>query len=130
MYVLDTNILIYYFKGQGNVKSKLLSTSPKDIAIPSVVIYELELGILKSNSPKKRKKQLKDMLSVVEVLPFAEKEAQITASIRAELEKKGTPIGNYDYIIAGTAVANNGIIVTNNTKEFNRIKGLKLENWF
>ena len=130
MYVLDTNILIYYFKGQGNVVTKLLSISPKEISIPSIVLYELELGIAKSSSPKKRTKQLRDMLSVINILPFSQKEAHSTAQIRAQLEKLGTPIGHYDYLIAGTALSNNGILVTNNTKEFNRVKNLKLVNWF
>lgn len=130
MYILDTNTLIYYFKGQGNVKEKLLSTSPKQIAIPSIVLYELEVGIAKSNTPKKRTKQLKDMLSVVTLLPFSENEAHTTAKIRAQLEKQGTPIGPYDYLIAGIALSNNGVLVTNNTTEFNRVKGLKLENWY
>ena len=130
MFVLDTNTLIYYFKGLGNVKSNLLSTPPKDIAIPSIVLYELEDGIAKSNSPEKRTKQLKDMCSVVNILPFDEKEAKKTAQIRAKLEKMGTPIGHYDYLIAGTALANYGILVTNNSKEFERIDELKLDNWF
>ncbi|MCF6301179.1 MAG: type II toxin-antitoxin system VapC family toxin [Proteobacteria bacterium] len=129
MFVLDTNTLIYYFKGQGKVKNHLWATSPKDIAIPSIVLYELEVGIAKSSSPDKRIKQLKSMCSVVKVLPFTDKEAHITAQIRANLEKSGTPIGYYDYLIAGTALANNGILITNNTKEFQRIDGLKLENW-
>lgn len=123
-------MLIYYFKGLGNIKSHLLATSPKDIAIPAIVLYELEVGIAKSNSPDKRKKQLKDMCSVINILNFTDKEAQVTALIRAQLEKKGTPIGHYDYLIAGTALANNGILVTNNTKEFQRVVDLKLTNWF
>ena len=130
MYVLDTNTLIYYFKGQGNIKSHLLSTPPKDIAIPAIVLYELEVGIAKSNSPEKRTKQLKDMCSVITVIPFAEKEAKTTANIRADLERKGTPIGHYDYLIAGTALSCHGILVTNNTKEFIRVSELKLENWY
>jgi tRNA(fMet)-specific endonuclease VapC len=130
VYVLDTNTLIYYFKGLGYVKSHLLSTPPQDIAIPSIVLYELEVGIAKSNSPEKRIKQLKDMCSVINILPFAEKEAKITAQIRAQLEKRGTPIGHYDYLIAGSALANNGILITNNTKEFERVDELKLGNWF
>ncbi len=130
MYVLDTNTLIYYFKGLGNVKSHLLSTPPKDIAIPSIVLYELEVGIANSNSPEKRTKQLKDMCSVVNILPFTEEEAKTTAQIRAQLEKRGTPIGHYDYLIAGTALADNGILITNNTIEFERVDGLKLDNWF
>ncbi len=130
MYILDTNTLIYFFKGMGNVPSKLLATSPKEIAIPSIVLYELEYGIAKSNSPRKRQAQLNEICSVVEVLPFNSQEARCSALIRANLEKKGTPIGPYDLLIAGTAVAYQGILVTNNTKEFNRVPDLKLENWY
>ena len=130
MYILDTNMLIYFFKGMGNVSSKLLATSPKEIAIPSIVLYELEYGIAKSNSPTKRQDQLNEICSVVEVLPFNKQEAHCSALIRTNLEKKGTPIGPYDLLIAGTAVSHQGILVTNNTKEFNRVSGLKLENWY
>ncbi|GAA3915467.1 type II toxin-antitoxin system tRNA(fMet)-specific endonuclease VapC [Litoribacillus peritrichatus] len=130
MYVLDTNTLIYFFKGMGNVNQRLLSVSPKDIGIPSVVVYELEYGIAKSTSPKKRQKQLEELISLVNVLPFNELEAKKSADIRAKLEKQGTPIGPYDTLIAGTALAVNGILVTNNTKEFERVKHLKLENWY
>lgn len=129
MYVLDTNTLIYFFKGNVNVRKKLLSKSPSDIAIPSIVLYELEVGIAKSNSPKKRIKQLKDICSVATILTFTQKEAKITAQIRGKLEKLGTPIGYYDYLIAGTALANHGTLITNNTKEFQRVDGLKLGNW-
>ena len=130
MYILDTNTLIYFFKGMGNVPSKLLATSPKEIAIPSIVLYELEYGIAKSNSPRKRQAQLNEICSVVKVLPFNSQEARCSALIRANLEKKGAPIGPYDLLIAGTAVAYQGILVTNNTKEFNRVPDLKLENWY
>ncbi len=130
MYVLDTNTLIYFFKGMGNVNQKLLSVSPKDIGIPSVVVYELEYGIAKSTSPKKRHKQLQELISLVNVLPFSEPEAKKSADIRAKLEKQGTPIGPYDTLIACTALAVNGILVTNNIKEFERVKHLKLENWY
>ncbi|MBL1276878.1 MAG: type II toxin-antitoxin system VapC family toxin [Ectothiorhodospiraceae bacterium] len=130
MYVIDTNTLIYFFKGIGNVPEKFLSISPKDIAIPSIVIYELEFGIAKSNSPKKRQAQLSDILSLVNILPFGDKEASLSASIRAKLEKNGTPIGPYDTLIAGTALAHQGILVTNNLKEFSRVPKLKTENWY
>ena len=130
MYVIDTNTLIYFFKGIGNVPEKFLSISPKDIAIPSIVIYELEFGIAKSSSPKKRQTQLNDILSLVNILPFGDKEASFSATIRAKLEKKGTPIGPYDILIAGTALAHQGILVTNNLKEFSRVPKLKTENWY
>jgi len=130
VYVLDTNTLIYFFKGMGDVADKFLEVSPKDIAIPSVVLCELEYGIATSTSPRKRQAQLEALCSLVEILPFEEAAARFAASIRASLEKKGTPIGACDVLIAGTALANNGILVTNNTKEFSRVSKLKLENWY
>ena len=130
MYILDTNTLIYFFKGMGKVAERFLSTSPHEIAIPSIVLYELELGIAKSSSPEKRQVQLKEICSLVEVLQFDVKEARSSALVRAQLEKKGTPIGAYDVLIAGTALAHRGVLVTNNTKEFTRVAELKLENWF
>lgn len=130
MYVIDTNTLIYFFKGMGSVPEKLLEVSPKDIAIPAVVLYELEYGIAKSTSPRKRQTQLKELCSLVKILPFESEAARLSASIRASLDKKGTPIGPCDVLIAGTALANNGVLVTNNTKEFSRVSNLKLENWY
>ena len=130
MYILDTNTLIYFFKGMGNVPSKFLAISPKEIAIPAIVIYELEYGIAKSSFPKKRQAQLNEICSLVNILPFGDKEAFSAASIRAKLEKKGTPIGPYDILIAGIALEHQGILVTNNLKEFSRVPKLKTENWY
>ena len=129
MYILDTNTLIYFFKGVGNVANHLLAVSPKDIGIPAVVLYELEYGISRSTSPKKRIRQLQELCALVEVLPFGNEEAKFSASVRAHLEKKGTPIGPYDVMIAGTALSKQGILVTNNTKEFRRVPKLKIVDW-
>lgn len=130
MYLLDTNTLIYFFKGMGNVSKVMLSKSPKDIAIPAIALYELEVGIAKSNNPQKRKKQLESLISRISVLPFTAKEAEVSALIRAELENQGTPIGPLDTLIAGIAVSSNAVLVTHNTKEFSRIKRLTIEDWF
>ncbi|MCI5147110.1 MAG: type II toxin-antitoxin system VapC family toxin, partial [Candidatus Electrothrix sp. AR3] len=107
MYLLDTNTLIYFFKDIGNVAETLLSKSPKNISIPSIVLYELEVGIAKSNNPKKRKKQLEALTSRITVHPFTSREAEVAAMIRADLEKQGTPIGPCDTLIAGTALSLN-----------------------
>jgi tRNA(fMet)-specific endonuclease VapC len=112
------------------VSRHLLAQSPKDIGIPSIVIFELEIGIARSTSPQKRKLQLKEMISVVHVFPFGHLEATIAASIRIDLERQGLLIGPYDILIAATTVAHKGILVTHNTKEFKRIKGLSLEDWY
>jgi len=129
VYILDTNTLIYFFKGIGKVADNLLAVSPKDIGIPAVVLYELEYGIARSTSPQKRKKQLEELCALVEVLNFGSEEAKASAMIRATLEKKGTPIGPYDVMIAGTALGKQGMLVTSNTKEFRRIPKLQLIDW-
>jgi tRNA(fMet)-specific endonuclease VapC len=130
MYILDTNTLIYFFKGMGKVSEKLLDTPPKEVGIPSIVVYELEVGIAKSNSPEKRTKQLADLVSIVNVLPFGLQEAKYASQIRVALEKQGQPIGPYDILIAAIAVANKAILVTRNTKEFGKIRELQIEDWF
>ena len=130
MYVLDTNTFVYFFKGIGNVSRFLLKTPPNSIGIPTVVLYELEVGIAKSASPEKRISQLKALTSIVNILPFGIDEVRCAAAIRAKLEKNASPIGPYDVLIAGTALSNKGVLVTHNTKEFERIEGLQLEDWF
>lgn len=129
MYLLHTNTLICYFRGEGQVARQLYSRSPNDVAIPSVVIYELERGIAKSSSPRKRAKQLQDLVQAMEVVPFGSREAKASARISRDLELSGEPIGPFDTLIAGTAVSNRAILVTNNQREFNRVKGLRLDNW-
>ena len=129
-YLLDTNTLIYYFKGLGNVKERLLVCQPSEIVLSSVVYYELQVGILKSTSPQKRIAQLAILKNQVSWVDFDEKSAEATAQVRVELERIGKPIGSYDVQIAGMAVANDLILVTHNTGEFGRVSGLKLEDWF
>ena len=130
MYLLDTNTVIYFFKGMGDVSKKLFLHSPSDISIPSIVIYELETGIAKSSSPEKRTKQLDQLLRQINIVDFTHKEAKETAKIRADLETKGTPIGPMDLLIAGCAVANNFTLITRNLREFERVAGLKCESWY
>lgn len=130
MYLLDTNTLIYFFKGVGNVGKNLLSHSPKEIFVPSIVIYELEVGIAKSSLPKKRTQQLSTLLEQITIIDFGTKEAKNAASIRATLEQSGQPIGPIDILIAGCAKANGLTLVTHNTKEFSRVDNINLEDWF
>ena len=129
-YVLDTNTWIYFFKGLGDVSKHLLAQAPSELAVPTVVLFELEVGIARSTSPSKRKSQLQEITALVNVLPFGIAESKSAAQIRVELEKKGLPIGPYDVLIAATALANNMILITHNQKEFGRIEGLKIEDWY
>lgn len=130
MYVLDTNTLIYFFKGQGKVAEYLLNTSPQDIALPAIVQYEIETGIAKSEAPSHRREQFREVLELITVLPFDSNAAIRSAEVRAELEKMGKPIGPYDILIAGTVLAYNAVLVTHNTREFNRIHHLQIVDWW
>jgi tRNA(fMet)-specific endonuclease VapC len=128
--VPDTNTLIYFFKGQGKVAERLLQTPPGELALPAIVLYELEVGIAKSNAPERRRAQLGELLAWVEVLPFGALESRCSALIRADLEKRSEPIGPMDVLIAGTAFAHDALLITRNLSEFGRIPGLRLENWY
>ena len=130
MYLLDTNTLIYFFKGQGDVAVHLFAHAPKDIFIPTIVLVELEVGIAKSHDSTKRREQLQKLLGAVQILDFTHKEAKESALIRAALESKGVPIGPMDTLIAGCAKANALTLVSRNLSEFTRVDGLKVENWF
>jgi len=114
----------------GSVAQRLFECSPRDIFIPSIVIYELRVGIAKSNNPSKREQQLATLLEQINIIDFGEKEAKASATIRADLEKQGTPIGAIDVLIAGCAKAHNLTLVTHNTREFKRVEGLNLGDWF
>ena len=129
-YALDTNTLIYFFKGHGQVAGNLLATPPAEVTIPAVVVYEIETGIAKSTDPDKRKGQLAELLDAVTVLPFDIDSARRAARLRARLERQGTPIGPMDTLIAGTALAHNATLVTHNTAEFQRIPELQVADWF
>jgi tRNA(fMet)-specific endonuclease VapC len=130
MFVLDTNTLVFFFKGTGRVPQRLLSVPPSEVLLPAIVLYELEVGVLLSTAPRKRREQLEDLLDVVDVAPFGAEEARSAARLRSELERGGHGIGPLDTLIAATALVRSATLVTHNVKEFSRVKGLKLEDWF
>ena len=130
MYILDTNTLIYYFKNQGNVAQNLEAVSPENIVISTIVLFELQVGLAKSMSPTKRSQQLQQLLRRVTLVPFDRDAALAAGTVRAQLEQQGTPIGPMDILIAGTAVALQGTIVTRNGREFSRIVGLPIVDWY
>jgi len=130
MYLLDTNICIYIIKKKPVDLLKTLKTkSKKDIYISSITIAELEYGIAKSQFPEKNKIALIEFLSIFNILPFDDNDAVDFGKIKKELEKKGNIIGPMDLLLAAQAKSKKLILVTNNTKEFERVEGLKIENW-
>ena len=130
MYALDTNTVIYFFKGMGRVAERLGATPPCDVRLPAVVLYELEVGIARASSPVRRRAQLAELLAVVGLLPLGAAEARVSARIRARLERLGAGIGPIDALIAGTAAAHGATLVTHNRAEFGRVEGLDLTDWF
>jgi tRNA(fMet)-specific endonuclease VapC len=100
-----------------------------DCAISAIVKYELFYGAFKSHKKDATLMALKDFLSHFSEVAFDDKAAELAGKIRAELEIKGTPIGPNDLLIAAIALSGNFILVTNNTKEFERVTGLTVEDW-
>jgi len=130
MFVLDTNTVIHFFKGAGNVAARLLATPPSQVGVPAVVAYELETGLAICGYPIRRVQELTLFLSAVSLLPFGMAEARAAAGARARLEARGTPIGPVDVLIAGTALARGAVLVTRNVGEFSRVFGLAVESWY
>lgn len=129
-YMLDTNICIYSIKHKPeSVFRKLQEHDPSEICISSVTYAELVHGVEKSQAVEKNRLALVLLLANIEILDFDALAAEAYGKIRADLEKGGTPIGPLDMMIAGHAKSLDYCIVTNNTKEFSRVRGLKLENW-
>src|SRR5262245_53786461 len=130
MVALDTNTVIYFFKGLGSVAEHLSHELPGNVGIPSVVLYELEVGIAQSSRPRERRESLNLLLRTIQLLPFDADAARASAEVRAQLERRGNGIGPIDTLIAGTAIANSAVLVTRNVKEFSRVRGLRTVDWF
>ncbi|MGQ0801489.1 MAG: PIN domain-containing protein [Pseudomarimonas sp.] len=129
MFLLDTNTLIYYFKGMGNVTERLLATPPDQLSISTISLFEIETGLRKQSGALTRRKQLEAFVRSTQVLVLDQAAASAAAAIRAELESKGQPIGPLDNLIAGIAVANRRTLVTRNIREFSRVPNLEVEDW-
>ena len=129
-YMLDTNICIYAIKHKPEqVFMRLQEHDPIDICISSVTYAELVHGVEKSKAIEKNRVALALLLANIEIMNFDSLAAESYGKIRADVEEAGTPIGPLDMMIAGHAKALGYTVVTNNTKEFERVKGLKIENW-
>lgn len=129
-FMLDTNICIYAIKHKPeNVIQKFLQHDPEELCISAITYAELMHGVEKSMAVTKNHTALSLFLSPITILDFHASAAEEYGKIRAELEKKGTPIGPMDLLIAGHAKSERLILVTNNTREFQRVEGLMVEDW-
>jgi tRNA(fMet)-specific endonuclease VapC len=129
-YLLDTNILIYFFKNLGAVRLHMARQQDTDIHLCTPVLWELRTGAHKSEYPATQFKKLAAVQARFRVHAFDEASAEKAALVRAQLERQGTPIGTTDTLIAGIALAHELTLVTRNTREFGRVSGLPIENWF
>lgn len=126
-YLLDSNAVIALLKSHSEFVAKLKRRRPQDFAISSIVAHELYYGAF-------RGQRVAENLARVEalrfpVLEFDAEDARQAGAIRASLMAAGTPIGPYDLLIAGQALARSLVLITHNTREFTRVPGLKVEDW-
>jgi tRNA(fMet)-specific endonuclease VapC len=132
-YLLDTNVCIALINGTSSMTRRRYFQATSHQIIPqtsSIVAHELWYGVAKSDRVAQNSNRLVAFLtSAVAVLDYTEQDAQAAGEIRATLESQGQRIGEYDTLIAGQAYARNLILVTANTREFGRVKGLVVEDW-
>lgn len=129
MILLDTNICIYIINAKPpTVLARFKQYRLGDIGLCSVVAAELAFGVAKSGSARNRQ-ALEKFLAPLTILPFDEAAVWTYGDLRADLERRGTPIGSLDTMIASHALSRQALLITNNLREFSKVPGLQLDNW-
>lgn len=126
-YLLYTNICIYYIKGRYELKEKFKSLDSHSLFISEITLAELKFGIANSQALDKNMNTLTKFLTGVQILPIFDS-LDIYANEKARLRKAGKPVDDFDLLIGASAIANGLTLVTNNTKHFDRLREIKLEN--
>jgi len=129
-YLIDTNICIYIMnKRPIGIIHKFKQFDVGEIGVSTITVSELQYGVSKSKNRRLNKQRIEEFLFPLEILPYDEIAATIYGDIRVQLEKRGEPIGPLDLLIAAHALSRNLVLISNNEKEFKRVKNLKVENW-
>jgi len=129
-YMLDTDACIALIKNRPvSMLSRLSHLTPEEVGISGIVAAELWFGVANSQKKKKNASALKDFLEFVTLLDWPCEASMLYGQIRAQLQKTGKPIGAMDLLIASHARYIDAVLVTNNTREFERVPDLKIENW-
>ena len=128
-YMLDTNICVFAIKKNLNVLSAIKDKKENGLYISAITLSELEHSACNSSYPEKNRIALMNFLSLMTSLSYDGKAAQEYGKLRTNLQKQGRLIGNMDMLIAAHAKSVNMTLVTNNTREFERVKGLAIEDW-
>lgn len=129
-FLIDTCVVSDFLRGEPAITSRIKASPPSDLAVS--VLTEMEIAFGLRLNPKlflRWKSVVNDFFDSVTVLPYDRAAGSVTAQVRAVLRKRGTPIGAYDALIAGTALAQGLVLVTSNVGEFERVDELRLENW-
>jgi tRNA(fMet)-specific endonuclease VapC len=129
-FLLDTDTCIYALKHNENVLRQLLSTPREDVLVSVITEAELRTGAAKSSSAVKTLHLIENFFGPLTLIDFTSDDAIVYARVRSKLERAGTPIGPLDTLIASQAVARKLTLVSNNEREFRRVAGLTIENWF
>lgn len=130
LYMLDTNACIGIINNKPiTLRQKLLQIAVEDVAISQIVLYELEYGICRSQHQQRNRDNLKQFLKYIQVLDWSTEQSQEAALVRCELMQLGQPIGHYDTLIAAHARSLKATLVTHNTREFEKVQGLMLQDW-
>lgn len=128
-YMLDTNIVIYVIKNRPAEIADVFNRHVGQMCVSSITLAELMYGVEKSSNTTKNRKEVEDFISRLDVVSYGSKAASHYGDIRASLHRSGNIIGPNDLFIAAHARSEGLILVTNNLKEFDRVDGLRTENW-
>jgi tRNA(fMet)-specific endonuclease VapC len=129
-FLLDTCVVSDFAQGQPLVLARVKAAAPEDLAASAITEMEVAYGLLLNPKLAGRLKPVMDaFFGAIRVLPYDRAAAEATARARANLKQRGRPIGAYDVLIAGVALAHELILVTSNVREFRRVAGLRMEDW-
>jgi tRNA(fMet)-specific endonuclease VapC len=126
-YLLDTNVVIGLFGGKASIAERIVRVGHEELCISAIVAHELYFGALHSRRVEANLRQVEAL--PLGILPLTVSDMRAAAELRESLARRATPIGPYDVLIAGQAVARDLTLVTHNLPEFSRVDGLRVEDW-
>ncbi len=129
LFILDTDICIYWLKGNRKIERRIIKQGLENIAITVITECELTYGAFKSGRKEENLRVVEQLKNKIRVIHTSDEVAFYYGKLKAELEKKGSPLDDADLLIASITLANNAVLVTNNTRHFRKIRQLQVENW-
>ena len=130
-YMLDTNVCIDYLKGNSEkIRDRIISAPDDTLCVSAITFSELMFGVENSSNREKNLVALNFFLLKIDIVPYDDQAAAAYGEIRKQLKQEGNLIGGMDMLIAAHARASDSVLVTHNTREFNRVQGLRIEDWY